>query len=538
MSTAEQPRIARLVTFLGRGKYHTVEYEFAGRRASSTPYVCRALAELLRPSEIVVLATEDAERDHGQGLRDALRASSQPAPRFEGIPSGSAQGDLWKQFAVIKNELRGSDGSVMLDITHGLRSQPFFAAAVATFVHAVDDKPPDLRVFYGAYDPQHPESGAAILELSEFIALLDWSRALAMFLKTGRAEDAAEATQRLGGALAKAWAEGGKQGERPNLDALGKGLREFGVDLETLRTGDLLLGRGTMKESSAARLLKATQETKKLAVTHAPPLADILDRVAAMAEPIAGAGHDLSGSESRKAVTALAELYLRLGRYLEATASVREGWVNLYARKTALVPGSDNFDNKERKCAEDRAHKRDAVFREVTDRRNDFLHAQYRQSAQKAKDVIQTTEALLNKLRIAEVAVENKEIESKAPRGACFINLSNHPSANWGEAQTKAALAFADRIEDIAFPAVPPDADERAIEVLAETCMAQIPPGTSHALVQGEFTLTVELVRRLQVRGITCLAATSTRNVEEADGRRVSTFTFVRFRAYAEPGTM
>lgn len=528
MSTAEQPRVARLVTFLGRGKYDPVEYEFAGRRASSTLYVCHALVELLRPSEIVVLATEDAKRDHGQGLRDALRASNQPAPRFEGIPSGSTQGDLWKQFAVIKKELRGSDGSVMLDITYGFRSQPFFAAAVATFVHAVDDKPPDLRVFYGAYDPQHPESGASIVELSEFITLLDWSRALAMLLKTGRAEDAAEATQRLGQALAKAWAEGGKQGERPNLDALGKGLREFGADLETLRTGDLLLGRGTTK-SSATRLLKAIQEAKELAETHAPPLEDILDRVAAMAEPIAGAGNDLSGPEGRKAVTALAELYLRLGRYLEATATVREGWVNLYAPKAALAPAASNFDSGERERAERRANEHDSTFREVTDRRNDFLHAQYRPSAQKAADIAKTAESLVEKLRIA----------SKTPRGACFINLSNHPSANWDEAQTKAVLAFAERIEDIAFPAVPPDADEKAIESLAETCMAQIPPETSHVLVQGEFTLTVELVRRLQGRGITCLAATSTRNVEEdADGRRVSAFAFVRFRAYAEPGAV
>lgn len=120
-------------------------------------------------------------------------------------------------------------------------------------------------------------------------------------------------------------------------------------------------------------------------------------------------------------------------------------------------------------------------------------------------------------------------------RSACFVNLSNHPSAKWEEAQVKAAQSLAERIEDIAFPSVPPDADEKAIAALADECAAKVPPETSHALVQGEFTLTMELVRRLQARGITCLAATSKRDVEEgSDGRRVSSFAFVRFRAYPD----
>ena len=524
----ENARLARLVTFLGTGNYSEAVYRLGEQRATGTAYVCRALAELLKTSEVAVLATEEAEQRHGDGLKEALRAGNHPAPRFVRIPAGRAPAELWQQFEVIKTELRGSIGPVMLDITHGFRSQPFFAAAVATFVHAVDETPPELRVCYAAYDAKDPTTGVApIWELTEFVTLLDWSRALAMFLKTGRAEEAGKATEHLGSNLKKTWFQGGKQGEEPNLRELGESLTQFGADLETLRTGDLLLGRDTTK-SSAARLLNATRETRKHVAQHAPPLADILDRVVAMAEPVAGAGHDLSGPEGRKAVTALTELYLRLGRYLEATATVREGWVNLYAPKAALVPAASNFDSRERERAERRANEHDPTFREVTDRRNDFLHAQYGPSAQKAADIAKTVESLMEKLRIA----------SKTPRGACFINLSNHPSANWDEAQTQAALALTERIEDIAFPAVLPDADEKAIEALAETCMAHIPPETSHALVQGEFTLTVELVRRLQAGGITCLAATSTRNVEEAEGRRVSTFTFVRFRVYAGPGAM
>jgi hypothetical protein len=113
-----------------------------------------------------------------------------------------------------------------------------------------------------------------------------------MFLQTGRAEAAGSATERIGGDLKKAWAQAGRQGAEPSLAEFGKALTRFGADLETLRTGDLLTGRG-MTMPSAARLLRAARAAKEDLARHAPPLADILERVAAMAEPLAGAGADL-----------------------------------------------------------------------------------------------------------------------------------------------------------------------------------------------------------------------------------------------------
>jgi CRISPR-associated protein Csx16 len=529
-------KVARLVTFLGLGRYDKAldrhvydlaEYEFQGQKATKTPYVCHALAELIDPSDVAVLATGEAEKLHGADLQEALRAGNCLAPRFVRIPTGQTPAELWKQFDVIKAELRDARGPVMLDITHGFRSQPFFAAAVTAFVHAVGENLSDLRICYAAYDARNRETSITpIWELTEFVALLDWSRALATFLRTGRAQEAGRTTVRLGRDLRKTWFQGGKQGEEPNLKELGEALIRFGADLETLRTGDLLIGRGSVR-SSAARLLASARTAKEHVSRHAPPLADILDRVMAMAEPLSNAGEDLSGDEGRKAVTALADLYLRFGRHIEAAATVREGWVNLYAPRMALVPASGHFNKDERDRAERRACESDTTFREITDWRNDVLHAQYRATGQDSAGVIETVSTLVKKLKAA----------TETARGACFVNLSNHTKEKWEEAQMQAARDLAERIEDVTFPAVPPNADEKAIMLLADDCLAKIPREATHALVQGEFTLTVELVRRLQARGITCLAATSTRNVEEeSDGRKVSTFTFVRFRAYPELG--
>ena len=76
--TDESEKIHRLVTFLGLGRfdqdrqeyvYDPTTYALGERRAETTRFVCRALAELLTPAEIVVLATEKAESVHGNALR-------------------------------------------------------------------------------------------------------------------------------------------------------------------------------------------------------------------------------------------------------------------------------------------------------------------------------------------------------------------------------------------------------------------------------------------------------------------------------------
>lgn len=528
----------KLISFLGRQRYNPVRYRLGGTDSNNvstlTPWVARAIAETAGwPSEIVIVTTQQAwdfrpdgeTEPNGVRLTEDLAAAGLPSP----TPRIIQEEDQWGQFLVLKDLMRMPATEVFLDISYGFRSLPFFAAAVTAFVRAVDDKTPNIRVFYGAYEARDKITNIAPLwELTEFVALLDWAQALRMFLRTGRAEEAANATRRLGKELAKAWAEGGKQGPRPDLDKLGRTLGAFGADLETLRTGDLLVGRGG-SSSSAAMLHEAAQRAKDDVAKHIPPFADVLDRVLSMVQPLAHKRSDLSGDSGRKAVVALAELYLKLGRYLEAAATVREGWVNFYARKAELYPGGEKFDLDERKAAETRAHKCDDVYREVTDRRNDLLHAQYRpqSNAQNAEGVKKTIEGLVQKLKVA----------SCTPRGNVFANVSNHRKETWDENQTQAALALAEHIEDVPFPAVPPDADEKAIEALADECLSRIPPVTSHALVQGEFTLTVALVRRLQARGITCLAATTERQVEEADnGRKISTFRFVRFREYPQIG--
>jgi CRISPR-associated protein Csx16 len=524
--TGELEKNNRLVTFLGTGSYKETTYALGERRAETTRFVCRALAELLEPTEIVVLATKQAESTHGTALKDALGAGNFPSPKFELIPLGESPEQLWRQFDVIKSQLRGSAGPVTIDITHGFRSSPFFAAAVASFVRAVDENPPELRVCYAGALGTGADGVTPIWDLSEFVTLLDWTSALALFLRTGRVETAAAEAERIGRNIRQDWFKAGRVGPEPRLKELGESLRRFGGDLETLRTGDLLVGRGGNASSASLLFAAATAAGDEVAV-HTPALADVLNRVAEMVGPLAGQRMDLSGADGRSAIMALAETYLHFGRYLEAASTIREGWVNQYAAKTALAPGAPQFHGEERDRAEWRAYKTDPVYREVTDRRNDLLHAQYRPSAQNADGMTRKVCELTDKFRDF----------LKSRDGSCFVNLTNHPSSQWEREQKDAALALAERIEDVRFPNVPPEASEKDLAAIAQAFVAQLSPNATHALVQGEFTLAFEIVRRLQERNITCLAATTERQVEEADkGRKTSTFRFVRFREYPAAG--
>jgi hypothetical protein len=119
-----------------------------------------------------------------------------------------------------------------------------------------------------------------------------------------------------------------------------------------------------------------------------------------------------------------------------------------------------------------------------------------------------------------------------------FLNLSNHPAADWPPAQRAEAQALGGEIVDEPFPAVPPDADSEHVEVLGQNTLQRIlARAPAAAMVQGEFTLTLYLVQALELQGIPCYAATTRRIVENTvvtagTTEKRSCFEFVRFRRY------
>ena len=116
-----------------------------------------------------------------------------------------------------------------------------------------------------------------------------------------------------------------------------------------------------------------------------------------------------------------------------------------------------------------------------------------------------------------------------------FINLTNHPSANWSKEQLSAARQYGE-IVDLPFPIIEPSFTKDDILLLVKEstdAIMAIMDGETVVHVMGEMTFTHNLVNALKEMGITCLASTTKRNtVMTPDGKKVSDFKFVQFREY------
>jgi CRISPR-associated protein Csx16 len=307
-------------------------------------------------------------------------------------------------FGSIVEAIRTCKDSVLLDITHGFRSQPFFAAACIQYVQSVLPNPPRIQVVYAEYRETEPES--PIWELTPFLEVLSWSRNLMIFLRTGQAGEVVKATESFGRELDRQLPKEGAQ-----LRKFATALGEFSNDFTTIRTGSMLTG----KKASAQGLDENIYQTREEVAQKLPALKYVLDQAHEMVEPLRTNGARLSSTAGQRVLVNLAKLYQSLGRYGEACSIIREGWITLGAPENADEPGP-NFDKKSRSDQESRWHdtvKDDA--REVGNIRNDILHAGFNDSPKKRK----FNEQITTMLAKWEAAIDASE-------GGSPEDVSNH----------------------------------------------------------------------------------------------------------------
>lgn len=546
MSDKSENQYKKLITFVSGTplpKLEPVQYCWEGEPSTTTRYAGKAIAEHFGPiDEVLLMATPTATKTNAGDLETELRGLG-----VEKITTCTLQESgpnyLDAQFRVAQEHLKAAPGeTVYVDITNGFRSLPFFAAAAIAFNRSIERESGELRVLYGAFEayPRDDLRPRDLWDLSQFVDLLEWGQALKMFLQTGRADEVTRVVLPIGNKLQKEWyannakKEEGDRAPQPQIVAMAKALERFSADLATVRTGDLLIGRGSQPTPSAQDLYDALERASADVHAHTAPLKAVLQRIKDMVAPLRMESDTLSSPDGHRALVELANLYVNLDRFSEALTTIREGWVTHHSDREGGRPGWDDFDATCRSDAEKTLNEAEPKgWQAIREPRNDMQHGGYRDKPRQAKTLSKAFGALITDfeaLRDSEPALTPQRSRSRS----VFINLSNHPQDTWGDAQRKAALDLAPEIVDVPFPQVDPEMDSAALNELAQRIVDGL-PDAEVALVQGEFTLCYRLVNLLSEKGVRCLAATTHRNVEfMTGGGQTSFFEFKQFRGYRD----
>jgi CRISPR-associated protein Csx16 len=344
--------------------------------------------------------------------------------------------ELWAQFQVMRQAITQAAGDeVLIDITHGFRAQSFFGGAVLSLLRVVGLKPNHLGLAYGEY--REGKLVSPIWDLTLFIELMDWAQALGLFLKTG---------------VATAVVELGRQTQRresqrlvasnsrdfPAFGRLVQAIEHFAADLATVRVASIITGhaqqdsRKSHARGSAASLLDAIELCRQEVVRKLPPLALILDQLAESVRPLS-AGR-LHGEEGQHAQYALARHYLNLARYPEAAVVVREARVSTHAQdERAVEVNSPNFDDEQRRTADDHFREQDPNLGEIAGIRNDIEHGGIRKQPLSAKALQTRIERLVQRFAPVEGGDAKGTHAEGSPRarGSTYFVTRHAGAAEW-----------------------------------------------------------------------------------------------------------
>lgn len=175
-----------IITFLGKRPTLT-SYSFQGKVIEGEVFA-KALQRLVEFDRMLVFSTPEAHTTTWPVLAEL------GDPRIQEIPItiGAEREENWQLFDKVI-ELIGEKETVIFDITHGLRSIPFLAFLFAAYLKTAKQVTIEA-IYYGAFELGDPKKGlpAPVLDLSEYVAMLDWITATDQFISTGNANRLAD----------------------------------------------------------------------------------------------------------------------------------------------------------------------------------------------------------------------------------------------------------------------------------------------------------------------------------------------------------
>ncbi|MGC9400671.1 MAG: TIGR02221 family CRISPR-associated protein [Anaerolineae bacterium] len=320
----------KIVTFLGTYPKETV-YLYEGET-----YTGRVFGEALRKfvdfDEMLVFTTKKA----GETTWPVLEALNDPRIRKVDIAIGGDTQELWALFETLTAEVASGD-QVIFDITHGLRSIPFLVFLAAAYLKEARDVKIE-KIYYGAYELGQP---APVIDLSEFVTLLDWLTATNQFIYTGNGRYLAALLKEAGEFEHPRRALTPEEGEQ--YDTAKKRIAGA-ADAITETSQALLTTLVPHAEKAAHLLLERLQEAREDLAHQAPPYRMLADRIRQTYEPLAVA-EPMSDDLKRDLQVQLQMIdwYMHKGHLPQAFTLMRE-WIVTAVGYRLGISGSDILD--------------------------------------------------------------------------------------------------------------------------------------------------------------------------------------------------
>ena len=155
------------LSFLGTGNYQETTYQLGDKRCT-TNLMPFAVQQFFEPEQLFVAQTKEASNTHGESLK--AKCAYSPID----IPSGRTADELWQIFTTIANAIP-ENARLVIDVTHGFRSQPIIVLAIALYLQTAKNITIE-KIIYGAFDGRSNDNITPVLDLTPakpFAFLLD-----------------------------------------------------------------------------------------------------------------------------------------------------------------------------------------------------------------------------------------------------------------------------------------------------------------------------------------------------------------------------
>ena len=484
------------------------------------------------------------------GLEKVLTEMGLPCPVIPiDIKDGKDQSEMWDIFNTIFEIIENGD-ELYFDLTHAFRYLPMLVLVLGSYAKFLKGTS-IAHISYGNYEARNKDEKdstkdrASIIDLLPLSVLQDWTFAAGQFIKSGNVDEIVS--------LGKNRCREIKKGLR-QADPDTKNMTCF-VNSLSAAVNELSLCRGI--EITNGKSIKNVRDYRdKIKAETIPALTPLIDVISNSFEEF---NNDKDVLNTYRAAKWCEKNKL----YQQSLTFLREAVVSFICDKCGL----DIVAQSNRVFVEDILHAKNkdtsnykadiriaspellekmrdifnlpslntetlTAFSKIRDIRNDYNHAGIRPNSSNCNTMVKNAAELLK-----SISCLFEDTTANETRPAIFINYSNHPSCNWSSEQMTAAKEYGKEVVDIAFAQIDPEANSEVISKTVESETAKLldaaagKNATVH--IMGEMTLTFALVKRLQARGIRCVASTTERCVREtAEGVKESIFKFVRFREY------